>query len=190
MNLTPFLTPSFVEHPVGEKVCKFYPISTKVLFQLRGLAKPIAKGIASLLTSQQNDIGRESVEVQAPDGGRQLRTTIQPISDSLAKTRFDQRASTLDQLIDQLMSEGASSMLALLVVDSMRDDFPRNPSPADLSKFVAEMPAERMIEMLVGVSKANRKLFDPLKERVTEISATLKGAVARLRDEALAADGT
>lgn len=184
MNLAPFLTPTFVEHPVGDKVCKFYPVSTRVLFQLRGLAKPIAKGIAALLTSSQNDFGRESVEVQGKDGDRQLRTTLQPIAEGLAKVRFEQRASTLDQLVDQLMSDASSTMIASMIVDSMREDFPsRTPTVADLTKFVAEVPAEKTLEMLMGVAKANRKLFDPLKERVTEMSVALKGAVQRLHSD-------
>jgi hypothetical protein len=184
MNLTPFLNPSFVEHPVGAEAYKFYPVSLRVLFQLRGLAKPIAQAISTLLTSRSDDIGRESVEVKAPDGGTQLRTTIQPIQDSLAKTRFDQRASTLNALIDQLMSEGAANMIATLIMDSMRDLFPnRTPSAADCAKFVAEVPAERTMEMLAGVAKANKKLFDPLKVRVVEAATTLRAAVANIAAE-------
>lgn len=183
MNLSPFLNPSFVEHEVGGRVCKFYPISVRVLFQMRGLAKPIAQAVSTLLTSRGDDIGRESVEVQAPDGGRQLRTTIQPIQEGLAKTRFDQRNATLTSLIDQLMSDGAADMIATLIMDSMRDDFPRSTSTQDRAKFVAEIPAEAAAEMLTGVAKANKKLFDPLRVRVAEMAATLKAAVSRVAEE-------
>lgn len=181
--LNPFLSPIPVDYEVDGKTYQFYPISTKVLFQLRGLAKPLARALGVLLTSSQNDYGKETVEVKAPDDGYQIRTSIQPITSDLAKARHEQRQMALDQLVDGLMSEGSSTMLALMVMDSMRDTFARTPTPAQLAAFVNETPATVLVEMLMGVAAANKKLFDPLKARVTEMTATLRSTIAKTQPE-------
>ena len=174
--INPFLSPQPVEHIIDGQTYKFWPVSTKMLFQLRTLAKPVAKAIGTLLTSTQNDFGKETVEVRAPDDGYQIRTTLQPIPADLAKTRHEQRTAALDGLVEGLMNEASSLALALLVMDSMRDQYPRSEvTPAGAQKFIAETPATAMVEMLAGVGAANKKLFDPLKARVTELTATLRG---------------
>lgn len=175
----PFLSPQPVEHIIDGQSYKFWPVSTKMLFQLRSMAKPIAKAIGTLLSTTQNDYAKETVEVTAPDGGYQQRTTLQAISADLAKARHAQRTEALEALVDGMMNDANAITLALLIMDSMRDNYQRSEvTPAGAQKFLSEVPAPAMVEMLAGVGAANKKLFDPLKAWVTEITATLKGQLA------------
>lgn len=180
----PFASPQPVEHSVDGQILKFYPISTRMLFQLRSLAKPIARAIGTLLQSKQNDYGKETVEVKSPEDAYQIRTSVQAISADLAKTRHDQMAAALDSLIDGLVSESTAMSLALLIMDSLREEYPQRPAtPQMAQQFLADTPAPAMIELLMGVAAANRKLFDPLKARVADITATLKNQLDGLRTE-------
>lgn len=176
---TPFLEAPAVEHEVAGASHKFFPVTTRVLFQLRGLAKPLARALSSLLTSRQQDVATESVDVTSTEG-RQLRTTIQAIDEKLARARQEQRDRALTEIIDQVMADSSASMIALLVMDSMRDAFPKPHTPAMQQQFVDQISGQTLVEMLVGVGKANKKLFDPLKDRVAEAAATLRASVRNL----------
>lgn len=175
----PFLSAQPIEREVDGQVLKFYPISTRMLFRIQSLAKPIARAIGTLLSPKQNDYGKETVETKSPEDAYQIRTTLQPISADLARERHGQTLSALDNLVDGLMSESTSVTCALLVMDSLRDTFQRNEiTPQGAQSFLADTPATTLMELLAGVAAANKKLFDPLKARVADITATLKGQLA------------
>lgn len=175
MSVTPFPSPVAHQAVVSEQLENFYPISTRMLFQLRVLAMPIAKAVSVFLTSSQNDIGKETSEVKSKDNDYQQRTTLQPITAELAQKRHEQKTQALEQLVGNLMNEQASGAIAELVMDSMRDRYPRGPrTAAVIQTFLTDTTAEQLVEMLTGVAGANKKLFDPLRARVAELTAALK----------------
>lgn len=171
LNL-PFLSPRFEDHEVQGTLQKFYPISTRMLFQMRSAAKPIARAIAVLFGDTKNDVGSERVESE-----QHQRVTITAATAEVSKMRHDQRQAAIEMLIEGLMGEGSSHLLVALVADSMRESFPKELSVADREEFLKTVPADTLMEILQGVAKANKKLFDPLKERVANVSSTLKTAL-------------
>lgn len=182
MSSIPFLTAQPFEHVVNGVSCKFYPITFGTTFKLREPAKAILKALSGLMTNRREDVGRESVETTAPDGGRQTRVTVQPIAVDLARMRADQTQSLLADLVMTVMSDGNATMLALLIMDSMRDTYPpeKRKNQIELQRFVEETPATIVVEMLMGVAKANAKLFDPLKGWVATLNATLRDSLGSL----------
>jgi hypothetical protein len=169
----PFLAPRFEEHPVQGTLQKFYPISTRMLFQMRSAAKPVARAIATLFGDTKNDIGTEHVQ-----SDQHQRTTITAATAEVSKMRYEQRQAAIEQLIEGLMGESSSHLLVSLIADSMRELFPKELGQQDREEFLKTVPADNLIEMLQGVGKVNRKLFDPLKERVANVSTTLKAVLA------------
>lgn len=179
MNL-PFLAYPPIEHPVNGVVCKFYPVSSRIVFSLRGVAKPVMKAITSLFVQNGNDIALDSNEIQTAEGQFQKRINQGAISTDLARLRFDQRQASLESLIEGLMADPSANLIADLVMSSMRETYIPKKSP---QAFLDETPAPVLMEMLVGVAKANEKLFDPLKQRVASISAILNAKLAQLRGQ-------
>ena len=178
MSIVPFPSPTPHQAVVSEQLENFYPISTRMLFQLRVLAVPVAKALSVFLSSSQNDIGKETTEVKSKDNDYQQRTTLQPITADLAQKRHEQKTQALEQLVGSVMNEQASGAIAELVMDSMRDRYPRGPRTATvISAFLTDITAEQLVEMLTGVAGANRKLFDPLRARVADLTAALKSNI-------------
>lgn len=184
MSNLPFLTPQSFEQTVDGVVCKFYPVTIGTAFKLREPAKAILKALAGLLQNRREDIAREGVETSGPDGTRMVRTTVQAIAPELARVRHEQRTQLLENLVMSLMSDGNATMVAMLIMDSMREHY----QPADknnqlkVQQFVDTVTAPTMVEMLMGVAKANAKLFDPLKGWVGQIGTTLKDSIQGLAE--------
>jgi len=165
----PFTTPEPVEHEIDGQSHKFWPISVGTLFKLRGLAKPLAKALAALLSNSQNDIGSEVVK-----SGEHQKVSTQPITSDLAKLRFEQRQGAIEQLMEGVFNDGSAKVLAELVIDSMREDFPDRKT--DTQSFLRDIPAPVFMEMLAGVAKANKKLFDPLRQKAEEVGLVIRGS--------------
>lgn len=175
---TPFVTPEPVEHEVAGQNRKFWPMSVNTIFKLQGLATPISKALAAFLTNSQNDTGQEQSKVESAEGNRQERLTIQPITSELARVRFQQRQEAIELLTGGILNERTAKVLAEVVMNSMREDFPKGSSVAD---FLEQTTAPVFMEMLSGVAKANKKLFDPLKVKADEIKATIRAGLGNLQ---------
>lgn len=172
--MMPFFTPRPVEHEVDGTMRNFYPNRTSVLGKLRGFLKPIFRALSTMSATYDTDIGRESVETRGPEGEYQLRTTLKPIDEKLAKQRQEERLSSIDYLVENLTSPPALRCLALLVTDSMRDEFPKKLTDKELDEFIEELPLDTLASCLMGVAKASKEVFGPLTSRVEGAISTLK----------------
>lgn len=182
--MMPFFTPRPVEHEVDGRMHNFYPNRTSVLGKLRGFLKPIFRALSTLSATYDTDIGRESVETRGPDGEYQVRTTLKPIEEKLAKQRQEERLATIDYLVENLASPPALRSLALLITDSMRDDFQKKLTDKELDDFIDETPIDALASCLMGVAKASKEVFGPLTNRVEGAISTLKERMASATTQA------
>lgn len=161
-----FTSPEPIEHEVSGQIVKFWPISVGLVFRLRGLAKPLARSVAALFTNADNDTSVEEISQ-----GTHRKISKSAISSELAKLRFEQRQVAVEQLTEGLLNDASAKVLAEVCIDSMREAFIKKETPVE--KFLAEIPAPAFMEMLSGVAKANKKLFDPLKKAVEGMASTI-----------------
>ena len=173
----PFLSPDPVRHSVDGQEYNFYPPRTWTISKLRGFLKPLFQALASLGANTDSDIGRLQVNEQEGDSIRQ-RTELTAIDPVLAKQRAVDRDKTIQMLVDNMASQPAMRSLALLITDSMRDDFDARLGDSDLDKLIDEWTVDQMAQALHGVAKASKELFAPLMERAAPGLTALKGRLS------------
>lgn len=81
-------------------------------------------------------------------------------------------------------------LAAELVVDSLRDEFPRaKRKPAEVDDFLREVDAPSMVEHLHAVWQANKEAFRPLVGGLVEAVFASRATVAGLREGLSATPG-
>lgn len=171
-----YASPPLIDHRVGEDVVQFSQVSVGLLFKLKIFAVPLGKLIAALWQDTKRDggsVNRSFASSDAPmtknaDGSQVAASDsefiMEPIKDTLAKLRHDQRVSAITEFMEKVTDDKTLSALAEIAMDSMVNDFPKDkrgewPPP---SEFIMKTPMPVFIEMLIGVAKANKGRFGPL----------------------------
>lgn len=175
-----FLTsPNFVEHEVNGKTLKFYPVSLGTALKLRTIAKPLASAITTLFAGGDKDVGSKVKETTSNEGSVYERI-VDAISPDLAKMRQDRVDFAVRDLIDALTKDESLLVVAELFADSCRDEWQRPVPPAQIKAIKDELDTESLPQVLAGLAKANRKLFGPLGDRISELSKLLGPEVDKL----------
>ncbi len=178
MSLPSFLSSRFVERDIDGQLHRFYPVSVRAVFKLRDISKPISKAIQALLTGN-DDTSRESVKMTDKERNYQERVVVSAINPELARLRHQQKQDAIETLINGLLSEESSFVLADLIMDSMREaGFPKNPTIQQKAEFVNGTSATAMVEMAKGLAEANKELFRPLALWLESMRVTLKSKLA------------
>lgn len=166
---------TYEESEVNGTELKFYPISVNVMFKLRRIAAPLAKAISTLFQPDDKDLTViERTFSDDGEGGKGKELIQEAISPQLAKLRQESRASAITDLIEAVTDERNALVIGRVIVDSLRDDFPRKMKDSDVQDFVSKLEAPRLVELLKGVMAANGKVLGPLEDRVLKA----KGAQA------------
>lgn len=201
-----FCSAPTVEHEVGGQTIKFWPVSLRMLTELRSIGRPIAQALGAIMSGGQNDVSQEmtqsddtttdvvdDVDAQGNPIKRKVlvgvsgtNTRRDAVSVDLAEFRANQKERAIDRLIDAI-SDQNMLVLVKLIFDSCREIFPRNPSNDDLSEFVTEHANTVVVTQFVGgLMKANAQSLGKLGEQLTE-SVT---RAVRSRISELDADGS
>lgn len=183
MMKSPFNSPDPVHHEVDGTSFAFYPPRTWTVSRLRGFLKPLFTALSTISASYETDIGREQVDETESNGSMRRRTMLQAIDPALARQRANERETAVATLIDNLSSQQAMRSLALLVADSMRDDFEKRPTDQELDDLLNEWTLDQLVQALHGVALASKELFAPLVKRVAPGLAALKERLAQTQAE-------
>ena len=171
---------TFEDEPVLHTVCgkplNFFPVTLRTLFALKDVAKPLSKAVAVLFSDHKNDYGTTEREFGGDPGGREI--IINPIAVEVIKLRETQQAQAIENLIEALTADKTQNTIGTLIMDSLREVFP----PGDkanppVSEFMGTLGAAQIYPMLVGVSKANKGLFGPLADRLSEMGKRVGASV-------------
>lgn len=181
-----FLSPKGIEHEVQGKKLMFYPISNKILFQLKEVAKPLASAIAALFPDARKDVGTKYDYADDPDVApgkeRLLHMETEGISAQLALLRLDTKEKAIIGIIDALTDSNNALVIGRVIVDSLKDVFERDSmSPQETTKFMENMSIDTLKDMLLGLMKANAKVLGPLGEKVNRlVKLTMEDRLANL----------
>lgn len=159
------------------KTYNFYPLSTRMAFELKAIASPLFSAVSTLFTRTDQDVGtvvKDLMSVKDPTKVEARETTISPIDPDLARMRAMDRDKAIGTLIDALSDDRNQMVIAKVIMDSMRDDFERPVTNDDASEFTTsdQVTIDLLVDLLKGVAKANAKVFGPLGERVSKAVGT------------------
>lgn len=176
-----FLCPDFEVHTINGQELRFYPISMVTLFKTRKLAKPLATALRTLFSQNQGDVASTFRRVADSQ-----ETIVSAIGTDLAKFRADQMDMAVHSLLDALIDEKNADILGEVVVDSLRDEFPRGSMDSkQCAELLKSMDVVTQMEMLKGLAKANKKVLGPLgdllAETITRLAGNLTSVVTSLK---------
>jgi hypothetical protein len=158
-------TPHFVEHEVrGLGKIKFYPVDLHMVFRLRQVGKPLAGAISDLFVDRNNDYTSIERQVMHENGdGLDREIIAEAVSVEIAKFRAEQREKAVEELIECLTDKDSSAVIAELLMNSMRDEFPKgDPDNPPAAGFFAEINSSQIADLLTGFAKAHKEVFGPL----------------------------
>jgi len=174
MSNQSWLKPKYVESEVNGEKLRFFPISMRLLFRLRDIGKSLAKAIASIFNRDEDHVGSTTRNVTEGEQVMQV-TEIEAISPELAELREKKRVEAITDVVDTLTDPQSGDVVAEIIMDSLRENFDRNPSPQQIEEFRNALDAESLVQLMAGVGAANKKLFDPLLKKVPELGAVVEG---------------
>lgn len=185
---TSFVQSSPTRHRVGEKEELFVPVSVRTALTLRNVAGALGKSLSILFTPREADCDIVTNQV-VPEGAVRLdqeskplmhfTRTISAIAPELAKFRDESRANSIKEALEALLDDANAVSLARIVIECMRERFPRKESRPTPEQFLEETSLPEFIQMLAGVMKANTGVMGPLGATVAaRVKEAFAGATA------------
>ena len=167
-----FLTAPFVEHDVCGKPMRFYAISVSRIAEVRGALEPITAALVSIFATMRNDKDATTVQRSFPGaGGVSNEFTVESIKPELVSAKADKLAKDAGKIFAAMTDHRNIVMSAIIIMDSLRDEFPRDFKEADAREFVSQpnVTLPVLVELLTGVARANAAVFGPLAPRAKEV---------------------
>lgn len=162
-----FLEATYIEHTIGNKDYKFWPVSVASLLKVRSLATPIAEALAILFAPTTNDVKTTRQEGgDGPDGKWGGTVQVEAISPELDARRESQRVRAFTKLVGVASDPKNHEVVGELLFDSMKDLF-REGRPKPMV-FMEKLPAPMLVELLIGFAKANFGALGPFADRARE----------------------
>jgi len=158
-----------VESQVKGKPKSFYPLSTRRVLAFRSLAGKIASSVRDILYDYTQESGAQSERNQQKQVGSDMMTsTVLPSTPALSETHRKFRMKSIEQLFESF-DDATVEALALGIMDSMRDDFPRDKekpfTTKDAKELVDTLPVSMFVECAIGVFRANMDSFGPFAKK-------------------------
>lgn len=158
MALPSFLNPEYVEHEVNGEELKFFAISVRSLAKLRDVAKPLVQSLQVILSSNEED---SSVLSKSNDRSGEQIFNRQAHDPEVARLRSNEREKAFNRLVDVLTDAKGMESLAVLVMDSLRENYERPIKDKDAKEMVGKIDLSVWVELLIGLAKANKRVFSP-----------------------------
>lgn len=148
---------------------RFYKVSVGHLLPWRNAIKNIAEAVALLFpdTASDKDFKQETIKDTAKDGHSEItRLENAAAKFEIIQHRDNQKQEAAAKMVDVLADN--MTVLANLIMDSMREDFPDRKTRPTANQFLEAMPVEAVFDMTKGLLQANRSIlgpFEPLLEQ-------------------------
>lgn len=189
-----FIKPQSTPYMIDEDELQFYPVSVTCMFTLKEIASPIARALASIFQSEENDVGITDETVSENNQSDFInRKIVQPVSMDLARFRLDQKQRAMQDAIETLFSPANAIIVARIIMDSLRDDFDRTKTEAEkdleAQDLLDTIDGAIFQQLLTGLYVGNKKVFGPLASMVAQskelIQARLRGLSPVSSDEVI-----
>lgn len=159
------LSPLSVVREIHDRKVTFYTCSVRTCARLAGLISEVTGHITALLGSNSDrDQGTTEEVFQPADGEIMTKTVRSPINPDLAALRGKQRKVAVEGAIKALLSDKNRAAVGELLMDSLKDDFPRGEKRPveECLGFIDEMDVPTFVEFFKGLAEANAKVFGDL----------------------------
>ena len=171
MDLPSFLAPKSIEHDVGDKTISFYPMSVGMAFRARPLGKHIARLLSLIFTKQDKDCDTTEREIHdAKDLPPSKELIISAAAPEVLRMRAERQDALFQEIVDSLLADDNKQLLCDLLMDSMREEFPKDQRPK-VGELLDGISLPVLTELMIGVGKANKAVFGPLEQKMAGISA-------------------
>lgn len=190
-NAVSYGSKTFITHIVAGEEVKFWPVSVKLLLQLKDFVGPLSQSISILTADNRTDTAHKFREAGDPvfdhEGKVMFHKDGRPVRDSeqineavdpkLAQMREQQRTKAIKDLMDAVFDESNLHTVSAIIIDSVKrgDYFDEVPTAA---KFAEKLTPELLMQFVIGVGKANKGVFGPLAGRFEGIQDALKRRVS------------
>lgn len=178
-------TGSKIVHEVAGRKERFWVIKTSAALKLRPLAQPLGRILAHLTQKQDHDYAVQQKHHSSPraDGVETFSETImEPKPLDVIKFRAQQLREVVDEVVALIMAPENQQLAVDVIASSMREAFPDGAPEAE--EFFDEVDLGTLKEMLVGVAKANMKMFGPFQQAMEAFSSrVIARAQEAVRDE-------
>lgn len=167
----------------------FYPISVRMLFELRSNMEPLMKGLKLLmnLNKGEDQVGTQTIEetkdpslynAKVPSANTLTRVTHIGVPDvSVLKARAEAADKETRDAVEAVLGDHNRLLLGRVLADSLRDEGIK--SDAEIQEFIQDPAFDLplLVEFLSGFFAVNAKVFGPFAERV---KAAAKERLAKL----------
>lgn len=161
---------------------EFYPVCVKNVAtgKLADLMIPLTAAITTLVQPNRNDM-KQTQDV-SPDGS--VITQAEAISREMAMYRDTEKAKAIKEAWGMLLNDETRLLVGAMLMDSLRDDCPRNPSGEQVSLFIdnENMDLPTVVEFIKGFLEANASIFG---ETGKELAGMVKAKVKEATELAL-----
>lgn len=177
-----------VECEVGGRLKKFYPLSPLNITLFQQHAQTFAQHLRDAAYKYSDEAGQntsttrdERLQTMAQD------VTIMPLSAEASKLHRAARMESASKLASAALDPALMRLLGLCILDSMRDDFPRDPqkpwTEVDGRDLVAALTIPAFFQCCKGVLQANLDSFGPFaKKAVAKAAAKLEKLVDQVEE--------
>lgn len=167
----------------------FYPVRVARILtgDLKDILGPISDAVQIMLQPRRQDI--EVLEEVTPDGT--IARAHKPPSTEMVAYRTQQRQSTMKGAMAVLFADDTRYKIARIIMDSLRDECPADPSDEDIKAFIdhESMDISTFAEFVKGFLAANTAIFGDLGNRIRErVAKVMKRMTEEPEEEALEDD--
>lgn len=142
----------------------FRHIRVRALIAARDVIHEVAQAVSLLFDPSSKSYVKQSVVQEIdPDTKEPINSTvIEAISPVTAKQRQDAQNKAVTQAIDSLLSDEQVEKVAMLVIDSLRED-------ADPKEFIDSLDVHELVWFVRQMIEANIHVFAGFRGKVQEI---------------------
>ena len=153
---------------IGGQSFSFYPVRVGRIItgEMRAIVTPVSSAFSVLMAAKAQDY--EVLEEVLPDGT--VARAQKPVSPEMAAYRADKREKTVADATKVLFADDTRLLIGRLLMDSLRDDCPSDPSDAQIKQFIDAdtMDIHTFSEFIRGMMAANTSVFGDLGKMVRD----------------------
>lgn len=171
-----------VEVQVGSSTVSMYPVSLMHVLRFQKAFKQILPAVRDMFFRYQDESGQRQQSEKHLNGMTIDEIVLVPADAALSKQHRDFRTQSIQAAIEGLMSEDGMVQIAICILDSARDAFPRKNEPfnaADGKALIERTSLPVFLQLAVGLVKANLQSFPLGRKAAAKAVAKMEGEIDR-----------
>jgi len=180
-----WLKPKYVTYSVNDEPLRFYPISVGLFTRLKVIGEPLIRMFAKLqdklLKRQQQLSDAKYISTEDTGSGfKQTTSEIKGVSVEILQIQKTDLEEIVRDVVETIFEKDTPRVLAEVIVDSLREEYPRLARGALDQEAVdalhSELDLGSAVQLLTGVAKANEKGLGPFGKMLLKSAKDEEGA--------------